>query len=153
MIAGLAAALCLSVAAGAQAGESVPLIGRFDTSFTLTPTSIPGVFTVDFSGSGEVSHMGRTTVASPMTVDFRSSPNPMAGPVVFTAASGDELHASLSGLGSPADASGNTAFTGTLTFTGGTGRFSGASGHAAFSGAANVVSLKGAFTFSGTLAR
>lgn len=97
MIPGLAAALCLSVAAAAQAGESVPLAGRFDTTFTLTPTSIPGVFTVEISGSGEVRHMGRTTMASSMTVDFRFSPNPMAGPVVFTAANGDELWASLTG--------------------------------------------------------
>ena len=68
----------------------------------------------------------------------------------LTAANGDELVHTTIGDVMPAGPA-QVAFSGSMTFVGGTGRFSAASGLATFSGTASVATNTGTFSFEGAV--
>jgi hypothetical protein len=68
----------------------------------------------------------------------------------LTAANGDELVHTTIGDVMPA-APAQVAFSGSMTFVDGTGRFTAVSGSATFSGTASLATNTGAFSFEGTV--
>ena len=86
----------------------------------------------EFVGTGNATHLGRYHETGRVT--FTPTDNPAVfqidGCMVYTAANGDELHAVVTG-----ELDGRTgAITATVTYVGGTGRFTAASGSASLSG-------------------
>ncbi|MEO6596525.1 MAG: hypothetical protein ABIP94_17375 [Planctomycetota bacterium] len=137
----------------AVAQQFVPIQGTLTTTFVLAPTPVPGVFTLTFSSVGHVSYLGRTTGSSVHTVDQTVSPALQYGTNTYIAANGDSLFSTYSGTASPPDVNGVIQFSGTQTFTGGTGRFNGATGSTTLQGTANVYTGIGQFTFSGIISK
>ena len=88
----------------------------------------------EFVGSGNATHLGRYSETG--TVLFTPTEDPAVlqvdGSIVYTAANGDERHATVSG-----QLNGQTGvITATLTYVGGTGRFDDATGSATLAGQA-----------------
>jgi hypothetical protein len=86
----------------------------------------------EFVGSGQATHLGHYSEAG--TVSFTPTSDPavlhVEGSIVYTAANGDELHASVSG-----ELNGATGVVAaTVSYVGGTGRFTDATGSSSLSG-------------------
>jgi hypothetical protein len=128
-------------------------------SVAITPLTPPGVFpqVVQFDYDCILKHLGRTTAVAIQT-------NSLAGPPIgnvaivtavnestYKAANGDLLYASFAGSGEIDLATGNVAFDGIETFSGGTGRFVSATGTAAIEGMASIFTNVGFFNADGTL--
>lgn len=148
--------------------KEVPIKGSFETTFQFIPLvcidpasgtpvdcgtsgAIPVVVSTPFTGVGRLSHLGRSTVSSSQTVDFTTTPPTLTGADEFTAANGDKLYATHSGISGAPDAAGNVTFSGEYTFTGGTGKFKGASGSAEFTGTASLATNQGEFSLWGEI--
>lgn len=148
--------------------KEVSIKGSFATTFQFNPLVcidplsgtpvdcgtagvIPVVVSTPFTGVGRLSHLGRSTVASEQTVDFTKTPPELTGTDEFTAANGDKLYATHSGISGAPDAQGNVTFSGEYIFTGGTGKFKGASGSAEFTGTANLATNQGEFSLRGKI--
>ncbi len=149
-----------------------PITGDCATTFTfIAPDTagqcavfqqVPSAF-IAIAGSCQVAHLGRTEVHAVQQLVFQldAAGNPVivdGQPVVvelrncgtLTAANGDELeHTTIADVGPAGPA--QAAFSGEMTFVGGTGRFSEASGPAELSGTANLATSTGAFRFEGTI--
>ena len=147
------------IAAQGKAASPVRPYGG-SCSVAITPLTPPGVFpqVVQFSYDCILKHLGRTTAVATQT-------NTPVGPPVddivivtavnettYKAANGDLLYATFAGSGEIDLATGNVAFDGIETFTGGTGRFVDAKGTAAVEGIASIFTNLGFFTVNGTLA-
>ena len=160
-----ALAAILFATSPALAKDQVPFRGSFVTTFSFAPISFdPPLLTgnVHVDGVGQVLHLGRTT----MNDDFVSVINVVtgdgtlgSGTLRWIAANGDELHGSLTGT-STTIGPGLIAFTGTFSFSGGTGRFRDATAEANFVGGAQFTDPDdpsqggtGFVSFSGTLSR
>ena len=122
------------VAIAERAAAAVLPYAARGTAHFVSPT--------DFVGSGQATHLGRYSEAG--RVAFTPTGNPavlhVEGSIVYTAANGDELHATVSG-----ELNGATgAISATVTYSGGTGRFANATGSGALSGqldAQGVISV------------
>jgi len=148
-----------------------PINGDCTTTFTFIDPSqagacavfqqVPSAF-IAIGGQCEVSHLGRTALNAVQQLVFQldASGQPVlvgGQPVVIqlrncstlTAANGDELVHTTIGDVMPAGPA--VAFSGSMTFVGGTGRFSPVSGSATFSGTASLATNTGAFSFEGTV--
>lgn len=161
----LAASLAILAIAGltstAVAGPQVPIKGEFVTEFKITKLEFPlpppydgvPVVTLEVKGAGQASHLGRTVcLSTDETVDFTQG-GKLTGTLTLTAANGDELIADMNAV-AVVDQNGVVTFDGTLTFTGGTGRFATATGTASFEGGAAPASGPtgvGWFSFRGTV--
>jgi len=146
----LVTAVSLAVApsvARAQPSVSVPLQGAMAVTATVNPNT-PGTviycalpappgppqtssleLVAEAHGNGFTS-LGAFTFAFNK---FVSLPGAMQGCATLTAPNGDYLIAAYQGTAGTGDSNGFTPATGTLTITGGTGRFQGASGKVDFS--------------------
>lgn len=141
--------------------------GSFETTFQFIPMvcvdgggtpvdcsvagAIPVVVSTPFKGVGGLSDLDNSTVSSEQTVDFTKTPPTLTGTNEFTAANGDKLYATHSGVSGAPDATGSVTFSGEYKFTGGTGKFEGASGSADFTGTANIPTGKGQFSLDGKI--
>lgn len=97
-------------------------------------------------------HLGRTSGTSSQTITFTGpTSNALTASTVYTAANGDLLYASFTGTGTIDPVNLTVSFTGTETYSGGTGRFANASGSAALSGTASLITNSGVYTTTGTL--
>jgi hypothetical protein len=112
-----------------------PLTGRCETTFMLHPTQPPPpvVRQID-EGTCRLAHLGRATFYSDKEINFATGIQ-VTTEASFTAATGDILYAVGSGT-SAVNKPGEVDFWATLTFVGGTGRFTNASGHANVQGTA-----------------
>ncbi len=148
----LTALTVASFSLSALAEEQAPIRGNFDTAFTFT--SPPPVAQLTLTGSGWGSHLGKATCYSgDEVVDFTLPIPAMSATLELTAANGDTLVAVMAAAVIP-NIDGSITFSGTLTFTGGTGRFAGASGTAPFDGTGTPTSPTGGigwFSFEGTV--
>lgn len=120
--------MILGMACPLSAGEQVPFKGSLDGVFSSTG-AFP-LLTLDGSGTGQATHLGKFTYEFPHTVDFSGVPMtpPMGlGTYTFTAGNGDKVFADFTGFSRPVEP-GFVFVTETGTITGGTGRFDGASG-------------------------
>jgi hypothetical protein len=90
------------------------------------------VSATEFVGSGVATHLGRYSEAG--TVSFTPTSDPAVlhvdGSIVYTAANGDELHASISGELNTATG----VVAASVSYVGGTGRFANATGTSSLSG-------------------
>jgi len=120
----LAAVMLASTALPTWAGDQVPFKGRGEGTVTNAVPD-PGGVVLTVLVQGNSTSLGRFSREE--TVLFDPNTGSLTGLVVFTAANGDELFATVEG----GFISASTA-TGTYTFTGGTGRFANATGSAEF---------------------
>lgn len=124
---------------------------------------VPSAF-IAIGGRCETAHMGLTEIDAVQQLVFQldatGQPVIVGGqPVVtqlrncttLTAANGDELDHTTIGDVMPGAGPAQVAFSGTMTFVGGTGRFSAASGSAEFGGTASLATNTGTFSFHGTV--
>jgi hypothetical protein len=126
------------------ASEAVPIKGSVAGNST---------FTVDFPlihvtsvGVGHMSHLGRTTYQGEL--DILIGPQTATGTITFTAANGDNLTATVSGIIPPPDPQGLGEFDLTDTITGGTGRFSDATGSILIHGVSQATGPNSSVNFS-----
>jgi len=116
--------------------------------------SAPSVF-IRITGQCQLSHLGHVSLSATQQVlfqiDRQGQPvfSGLRNCAVLTAANGDQLRHTTTGSVSPGSEPGTVHFEGTLTFTGGSGRFGAASGAAGFSGSASLVTNTGAFSIEG----
>ena len=131
----------LALTLPAAAGDQVPFKGSgLDLITSLQP--YPDGLHFTNAATGQATHLGRFTWAGHGVIHANGT---LEGALVFTAANGDELFASVEGaLTSP------TTGASTYVFTGGTGRFENASGEAEVV-AATSDGIHFALTFNGTL--
>ena len=107
------------------AGESVPFRGGADETVIGVAPAGSGLLQLTVTFTGEATLLGRYTGTE--QVIFDPAAGTISGTRVFVAANGDRLYADVQGaFTSP------TNVEGTITITGGTGRFSHASGEADF---------------------
>ncbi len=138
-------------------GPQVPFRASFNFSFQLTPIEFldgaPVKFAAVAAGTGHGKHLGKATIALDQVLDLTVVPNTVVGTVVFGAANGDELHGVTNSTRGQPDAAGNFDFSGTLTITGGTGRFLGASGGGTLAGTASLASFTAFVTYDATISK
>jgi hypothetical protein len=135
----------------ARADDGVPLRGAIAATAAASPNTANAVFcggsplslVVEAHGDGFTS-LGPLSFFLQKTID---APGLMHGCVTLTAPDGDILNATYDGTEGDPNANGFVTATGTLTFTGGTGRFENAGGQANFS--ATFFSLYPANSFVG----
>ncbi|MFN2325081.1 MAG: hypothetical protein ABR551_04280 [Gemmatimonadales bacterium] len=132
---------------------SRPAGGRCQTTFEFLPPAdgqAPNVQLIRIALDCNLRHLGRTSGIAVQTITF-TGPTTMlvSNTAVYTAANGDELHATFSGTGTLTYPS--VTFEGTETYVGGTGRFEGATGSAALSGSASLASLTGFYQTTGSV--
>jgi hypothetical protein len=127
----------------AAADEPLPFRGAADEVVTdVTPLG-PGLLQLTVAVTGEATYLGRFTGTEVVVFDLADGT--FSGTRVFVAANGDRLDADVEGAFTSA-----TTAEGSLTFTGGTGRFQNASGKADFE-AATPDGIHLALTFEGTI--
>jgi hypothetical protein len=137
---GVLLALCATNAPAAQHTTTVPFTAVGQA--TLTP-SMDG--TLHVSGAGEATHLGRYTVSG--TQVFQPGlPPTFVGDITMTAANGDELYITVTGVLTGFFP--NPAGEGQYEITGGTGRFEGASGSGSFDANTERALYEGSITFS-----
>lgn len=134
------------------AGQPVPFVGSStNQAISAVPVDPEHVF-VTTIGAGHASHLGKFTFVSPHLsglVDFSIS-----GEQFFTAANGDELHATLEGNLQPiVDETGHVFLVGDIdgTIVGGTGRFANATGSFTFSLVFDTVTVSSTAEIDGTI--
>ena len=99
----------------------------------------------------QLQHLGRTTASATETGTAMASGSSVTGTAVFTAANGDQLVTTFSGMATFPDQNGILTFDGTDIVTGGTGRFAGASGSFTRETRVNVFLGTGQFVLDGMM--
>lgn len=115
---------CTAAGPAAAASDQVPFSGRLAGTVTVTPLT-PPVASVLIEATGNATLLGRYTLEVPHTVNQATRTG--VGVYEFTAANGDTLTASFTGLATLV-APGVLTTSEAATITGGTGRFAGATG-------------------------
>ena len=133
----------LGPAPSALAGEHpVPIRGHYEAMITSATPAPDGLHVTDV-GEGNASHLGRVISNEHGLIHPDGS---VQGMVVLTAANGDQLFWSDEGRFTS-----STTIAGTITFMGGTGRFSNASGTADFEAVIAPDGMHYTLTFEGTI--
>lgn len=113
------------------------------------PTPVgPGLLHQVDTGTCHGTHIGRAQITSDKIIDVVNGTQTLD--ITFVAANGDELRGTGAGTNSPVGP-GLVAFTATLTFTGGTGRFADASGQATITGQADLAAGRSHMTTIGAI--
>ena len=121
----LAVLVVLGLAGPASAGEQLPFKGSFEGDVTVTPLAPPFVM-VDVEATGNATQLGLFTLDIPHVVN--RADRTAVGTYEFTAANGDKVYATFTGIAAPTATPGVLYIEETATITGGTGRFAGATG-------------------------
>lgn len=123
------AAICLTAAlSSAVSAAETPFKGKLEGNYTSTfDPGPPSTATLDGTGTGTATKLGRFTYKFPHTVNFGTMPEIGLGTYTFTAANGDTLFAESTGSSTPVEP-GIVLVVENAVITGGTGRFSGAQG-------------------------
>jgi hypothetical protein len=123
---------------------TLPFLGSAAETVTNMQPVGRDLLQLTITGTGQATHLGQFNGTETVVLNLGSGT--FAGTRVFTAANGDQLYADVNGaFTSP------TTAEGTLTFTGGTGRFASASGQTAFS-AVTSDGINLTVTFTGAIA-
>lgn len=141
-----------AVSANSEAQE-LPFKGTLEGSFTFIPDPPPSTFaSVDFAPlTGHATHLGRFTLTGPHRVNLAATVATAVGTFELTAANGDTLRASFTGLGTPTATPGIASIVETATITGGTGRFAGATGSFIVERIVDLINLQTTGSFEGTI--
>jgi hypothetical protein len=127
----------------ASADEPLPFRARADEMITSAEPIGEGLVRVTVAATGQATHLGRFTGTETLVLDLTAGT--FAGTRVLVAANGDRLCADVEGGFTSA-----TTAEGTLTFTGGTGRFQDATGETDFE-AVTSDGIHFALTFEGAI--
>jgi hypothetical protein len=126
------------------AASNVPFKGHWaGSTVSAIPTEEEGVLLVTTTGTGNLTHLGKMEMTSPhltYLATFR-----IEGTQIFTAANGDEVHATIEGQLTP-NPDGTVSGAIPAVITGGTGRFANATGTYTF----NIVATPGPTGFDST---
>jgi len=143
-----------AVAVAAARSAEVPFKGRLEGDFTFVPEPPPATFaTVAFTSvAGQATHLGAFSIEAPHRVDLATLPAQASGTFQFTAANGDMLTATFTGLGTPTASPGVFSIVEMATITGGTGRFAGATGSFVVQRSVDLNTLFTTGSFDGTIA-
>ena len=106
------------------AADAVPFRGQLQGD--VTRSGAPPVVSVNISGNGNATQLGRFAVSIPHSVTIAT--RTATGSYLFVAANGDTLTGAFTGYSAPTDDPNVLAIEETVTITGGTGRFAGATG-------------------------
>jgi hypothetical protein len=117
-------AFAVTFVGASSAGEQTTFKGSLEGTVTVTPVN-PPIASVLIEATGNATKLGRFTLEVPHVVN--QAVRVGAGSYIFTAANGDTLTASFTGVGTLI-APGVLSTTETATITGGTGRFADATG-------------------------
>ena len=117
--------LTAAVASPALAQGQVPFRGTYEASEYTSGGAFP-VFVQSLSGTGHATHLGRFTVTAEFHVNVQTYPVEGVGSFTLTAANGDSLFGTTTGLATVVE--GIAYIEETNTITGGTGRFVDATG-------------------------
>src|SRR5262245_6167401 len=126
-----------------RAGDSVRIDGTFTVSY-MRPSAVDycaasgGDVSIEAQGIGRISGLGPMFLV--VKKCFRLSDATYAGWFEMTAGNGDTVRGTYAGTQSPRDENGFGPFQGTLTVTGGTGRFRHARGGLNFTAVAGPPS-------------
>jgi hypothetical protein len=124
--AAMAAMVVASVLVGpAVAKQEVPFKGSIQ-GIEIDIPQADGTLSVNGSGTGLATHLGRFTATYEVTVDLSNGSG--IGSLQFIAANGDRIFTTLLGQGTPTGTPGINHIEEFNTITGGTGRFVGATG-------------------------
>jgi hypothetical protein len=134
--------------------EEYPFQGSITVAFAATQNTS----SVSFCGGPALSYVANAHGVGVSTLGFLSmslektldAVGPMHGCVTLTALNGDTLSATYDGTESVSDPFGFQFGHGTLTITGGTGRFRGASGEVRFTATFSSIET-GSYLFEGTV--
>jgi len=150
----LLAAIAVAVAPTAVLADDdngVPIKGTFAVSFVrpAAPSPVTGPYCasggipIEAQGIGNVSKVGPLFLTVKKCATVAGSAVTYAGTFTMTDGNGDNLRGAYAGTqdNTLRDENGYVSFQGTLTFTGGTGRFSHASGMLSFTAVATPVSV------------
>jgi hypothetical protein len=136
---------------GSQRSRTRHLHGRCGTTFTFTSPPGPAQ-QLHIDGTCVFAPIGPLTLSSEQTVVFNlDGSSTITNTTTYTARNGDQLFATFLGEGSAPDDAGNVCFSGTETYSGGTGRFADATGSAAVRGCASLPRQSGFFVTNGTI--
>lgn len=114
------------------------------------PGQAPNVTVVQIALDCNLQHLGRTSGDLLQTIVSSTTDlsNTLTATTTYVAANGDELHASFAGVGLIDPTGPSVSFSGTETYTGGTGRFVGATGSSTLVGTANLITNIGEYRLS-----
>jgi hypothetical protein len=134
-------------------GRELPFKGTLEGGFTFVPDPPPSTFaSVDFAPlTGNATHLGRFTLKGPHRVNLATTPATATGTFEFTAANGDTLMASFTGLGTPTATPGIASIVETATIVGGTGRFAGATGRFIVERIVDLINFQTTGSLEGTI--
>ena len=118
-------AFAVTFVGASSAGEQTTFKGSLEGTVTVTPVN-PPIASVLIEATGNATKLGRFTLEVPHVVN--QAVRVGAGSYIFTAANGDTLTASFTGVGTLVEPGVRLSTTETATITGGTGRFAGATG-------------------------
>lgn len=138
----------LALAGPAAAKKQVPFQGSIQ-GVEIDVVQPPATLSVDGSGAGIATQLGRFTVTYEVMVDLSDGSG--VGSLQFIAANGDSIFTELLGQGTPTGTPGISHIVEFNTITGGTGRFAGATGSFTMD---RLVDLTTGFTsgsFNGTI--
>ena len=121
----MAAVLLTAAIASPALAQQVPFSGTVVGVDSDAGGAFP-VFLRSVSGGGHASHLGRFTMTVEWQLNVLTDPVEGVGSFTLTAANGDTLFGTSTGLGTVVD--GIAYIQETHTITGGTGRFAGATG-------------------------
>lgn len=133
---------------GTDGSPGLPISGECEFAFAPPPFPLPPVFVQADVGTCRITHLGTATARGQQEISLVAGTQ--TGERTFTAADGDELRALHIGLNTPIGP-GLVSFAATMTFAGGTGRFSSATGGARALGTANLIARTSLMTFEGTI--
>lgn len=134
----------------ATADASRPIQGHCALAIlSTTPYPAPPVFRQVSEGTCELAHLGRTRVHFIQAVNFGNGTQRSLA-LTYTAANGDVLQAASVGTSVPSPTGVN--FSATITFLGGTGRFTNATGSAYVQGSADLASATSWYSLDGSIA-
>ena len=130
--------------------NTVPFHMDVQNTIEIVGPPPPPIINAIFEGVGRAHPFGPFELYSTSQIDVTVEPFSQVTQYVFTFKNGDELFANSVGTGIE-DPPGTVAFIGSITFSGGTGRFSDATGSGTYSGAADVVAGVGHFEIDGLI--
>jgi hypothetical protein len=120
-------AVLLTTALAAPAADKlVPFNGWLHVNEAIGAGPTPAFFVSTGTGGGIATHIGRFTITWSFTVNIEEGTG--TGTLVFTAANGDQIHATGVGESAPTDTPRVFRVREVFTIDGGTGRFSNARG-------------------------
>jgi hypothetical protein len=131
-----------------HAARAVPISGRCTTTFPPLPRPLPAVYRQVATGECQLSHLGRASLRLVQDIDFMAGTQTSVE-VTYTAANGDVLRAM--NVGTSTRSGTGVAFSATVTFIGGTGRFANAVGQAQVTGTADFIANTSAYTIEGEI--